>query len=301
MDWEYIGAVSGRFFLALLEYTFKGFALLAAGISLGTVSGFEQKFTAGFTSLTAAIRDAFEVPSELIQQASIINDYNSMPASLSTEAHSTYNVDTVFAYFGSAIDYFSRVGESFSNHFFSSISAAILLFGIFYLLAWVLRFARQKGQGSWKVQLERKLAEKVFKVPQELAQVPSPQPTPEKSQPEPKPSKFKRQLKINSNGVKKSDSKKEQPKPEQHEKKKFESDPFGIESQTKLKAVPRTNGNGSTDAAKIENGKSFESKSKAQKSNLSSPPPPPNRDEPDWLTNARTSTKEYRQAKAAES
>ena len=335
MNWEYIGIKTGRFFLALLEYTFKGLALLAAGISLGTVSGFEQKFSAGFTSLTSGIRNAFEVPSELIYQASVINDYNSMSASFSTEAYNTANVDTVFAYFGGVLDYFSRVGESLSSHFFASISAAVLLFGIFYLLAWVLRFARQKGQGTWKVQLERRLAEKVFKIPVELAQAPQSQPIPEPKRKSSKLSKFtsrfKRKLtsnpkpkmntngngltengqKLKVNGMKKNGvHSKSNPELESDietdidenfkNKEKLEES----RSTSKLRSVSR-----SIDNVEESSGTDYKDKESSPEGNKHNkkekkstpPPPPPKRNEPDWLTNARKSTKEYRQAIASNS
>ncbi|MDZ7716950.1 MAG: hypothetical protein U5J95_12120 [Balneolaceae bacterium] len=266
MDWEYIGAAAGRFFLAIIEYCFKGLALLSAGVALSTPGVFMEKFSAGFASLTSVIRNVFELPVELSRQAFLISEYNSMPASAFVDTYGAQNIDAVFAYFSNAVNFFVRVEENLTGNFFTTISAAALLFAIFYLLAWVLRFARQQGQGSWRVQLERRFAEKVFKIPVQPAPMP-----------------------YAVSGTDSGPSKKDQEmkQPEEKSSKILE---------TKIKEKPKSLSNVSSPNKKKENLDKKKSKPKKK-----SPSPPPDRNEPDWLTNARKSTKEYRQAQASES
>lgn len=274
MDWEYIGAAVGRFFLASIEYCFKGLALLSAGIALGTPGVFMEKFSTGFASLTSVIRNVFELPAELSRQAFLISEYNNMPASAFVDTYGAQNIDAVFAYFSNAVNFFSRVEENLTGNFFATISAAALLFAIFYLLAWVLRFARQKGQGSWKVQLERRFAEKVFKIPAQPAPVPYPV-----SEPKTEPQHKAREVKKSGEKPSSVSKSKSQPKPKPLS---------GVSSPKKNETEPNLDSKKNT------------KKTKKSRPRQNTPPPPPDRNEPDWLTKARKSTKEYRQAQTSD-
>ncbi len=163
MDWERIGIAAGRFFLRLIEYCFKACALLAAGIVMVAPGGFSQKIGAGFSNLSGVLRQLAELPSEIRSMAVLIKDYNTLPPSTFNEMY-TAGIEPVMAYLNNINIYFELLGQSLSSRPLATLGAALVLFASFYLLAWVIRFYRQKGQGSWKTQMEREFGDKIFKL-----------------------------------------------------------------------------------------------------------------------------------------
>lgn len=163
MDWERIGIATGRFFLRIIEYCFKTCALLATGIVMVAPGGFSQKVGAGFSNLSGVLRQLAELPSEIRSMAVLVKDYNTLPSSTFNEMY-TAGIEPVMAYLNNINIYFELLGQSLISRPFATLGAALVLFASFYLLAWVIRFYRQKGQGSWKTRMERELGDKIFKL-----------------------------------------------------------------------------------------------------------------------------------------
>ena len=177
IDWERTGRRAGRFFLFLLEYCFKFFATVVAGIILAADGSFSTKLATGFGSLSQVIRKVLGTPREIGNMATVINDYNTLTAADFNAKYGADAVNGVLSYLNEGIVYFQDVYYNLTSQPFSTIFAVGVAFSVLYLLARVLRFARQKGQGSVLVQLERKLGDRVFNSGTQYK--PTPQPRPE--------------------------------------------------------------------------------------------------------------------------
>lgn len=162
MEWEDVGRVVGKFFLAFLEYSFKLCAVVAAGITIGTKGTFADKITNGFDSLSLTLRQMLDVPGKLMEMGTLVHDFNTQPADVFTSTYGVGATNNLLLTLNRVIEYFIGVYENFSRSPLVTATAMLLIFLTFYLLAWVLRFTRQNGRGSFLVRLERKLAEKTF-------------------------------------------------------------------------------------------------------------------------------------------
>ena len=163
MDWEDIGKAAGKFFLILIEYSFKICATAAAIITLAAPGSFSAKLSAGFGSLSMALRKLVNAPSSLMEMGRMINDYNTQAAATFNETYGAEAVSGLLYKLNAGIEYFVSVYGNITGSPFSTIFSTLLVFLAFYVLAWVLRFARQKGKGSFLVQMERALGDKIFK------------------------------------------------------------------------------------------------------------------------------------------
>lgn len=164
MEWEDMGRAAGKFFLAALEYSFKLCAIVAAAIAIGSKGALSDKITHAFGMLSMTLRQMVEVPGKLMEMGTVIHDYNTQSASVFTEMHGIDAAGNLLYTLNKGIEYFIGVYENFSRGPLATLTAMLLVFLTFYVLAWVLRFARQKGQGSFLVRLERSLAERIFGV-----------------------------------------------------------------------------------------------------------------------------------------
>ncbi|HKL18144.1 MAG TPA: hypothetical protein VJ905_04220 [Halalkalibaculum sp.] len=162
INWERIGKVAGKGFLFFLEYCIKLSAFVVTGVVLATNGSFGTKLGMGFTSISPTLRGFFEKAGEVSGIAAMIHDFNVMSTNAFNAKHGVNAVNDVFAYLDGGIVYFQTVMGNLANQPFSTFFAAFLSFGSLYMISLVLRFARQKGQGSYFNRLERKLSERIY-------------------------------------------------------------------------------------------------------------------------------------------
>jgi len=169
INWERIGKVAGKGFLFFLEYCIKLSAFVVTGVVLATNGSFGTKLGMGFTSISPTLRGFFEKAGEVSGIAAMIHDFNVMSTNAFNAKHGVNAVNDVFAYLDGGIVYFQTVMGNLANQPFSTFFAAFLSFGSLYMISLVLRFARQKGQGSYFNRLERKLSERIYAGSKKLA------------------------------------------------------------------------------------------------------------------------------------
>lgn len=187
IDWEKIARIGGRLFLLFIEYCVKLTALAVTAVVLVTEGTFGMKLGAGFGSVSSTLRNIFSAPSDIIDTAYIIHDYNTLTAAAFNEQYGAQGIDRALAYINGALVYLQDIYYNFTSQPFATFFAALIAFSSLYLISLVLRFARQKGQGSYLNRFERKLGERVFKTSKELNQPqPAPVPKVQSNSPQPK-------------------------------------------------------------------------------------------------------------------
>ncbi len=174
MDWERAGRITVRFFLLFLEYFFKISASIVAFIALGAKGSFGTKLAAGFTSLSPALRGIVEFPQKISETSTVINDYNTLTAADFSERYGSQAIDSVLVFLNEGIIYFHSIYQNMVQQPLATFTAAGISFTSLYLLARVLRFARQKGRGSYIHRIERKIGDRVFQNSGDLNRHPKP-------------------------------------------------------------------------------------------------------------------------------
>ena len=164
VDWERLAKAAGRFSLLLLEYGIKLSAIAITAVALAAQGSFLTKLGTGFGSISTALRNLFTAPVEIYEAANLIHQYNTLSASVFNEQYGVDAINGVLAYLNGGIVYLQTVYQNFANHPFSTFFAAFIAFSSLYLISLVLRFARQRGQGSYLNRLERKLGSHVFEM-----------------------------------------------------------------------------------------------------------------------------------------
>lgn len=162
IDWERVAKVSGKLFLLFLEYCIKISAFAVTAVVLITNGSFGTKLGTGFASISSALRTAFSAPGKLVDTAYIINDYHTMTEAAFNARYGADAIDGVLSYFNGGITYLQEVSNTFAQQPFATFFAALISFGLLYFISLVIRFARQKGQGSYLNRMERKLGERIF-------------------------------------------------------------------------------------------------------------------------------------------
>lgn len=178
INWERIGKIAGKFFLVFLEYCIKLSAFVVTAVVLATNGSFGTKLGTGFSSISPSLRKLFEAPGEISEAASVIHEYNALGPAAFNEQYGVEAINSVMAYLDGGIVYLQTVMSNFGSQPFATFFAAILSFWSLYLISLVLRFARQKGQGSYFNKLERKLSDRIFETSRRLTQ-PQPEVKPE--------------------------------------------------------------------------------------------------------------------------
>lgn len=187
IDWEKIAKISGKGFLLFLEYCVKLTAIAVTGVVLMTDGTFGTKLGTGFGSVSSTLRSIFSAPSDIIDNAHIIHEYNTMSAAAFNQQYGADAIHGVMAYLNGAVVYFQTVFQNLAAQPFSTFFAAVISFFSLYMLSLVLRFARQKGQGSYLNKLERKLADRVYETSRRLNNPPAESKPEPVSKPKPKP------------------------------------------------------------------------------------------------------------------
>lgn len=164
VDWERLAKAAGRFSLLLLEYCIKLTAIAVTAVALAAQGSFLTKLGTGFGSISIALRNLFTAPAEIYKAANLIHQYNTMSAAAFNEQFGADAINGVLAYFNGGIVYLQAVYQNFANQPLSTFFAAFIAFSSLYLISLVLRFSRQRGQGSYLNRLERKLGRHVFEM-----------------------------------------------------------------------------------------------------------------------------------------
>ena len=174
IDWERLAVLTGKGVLLVLEYMIKLSAFVVTAIVLSANGTFGGKLGAGFSSLSAGLRNVFGVPGDLATLMTQLRTYQADAASFIWEPGGYEALNSILSYLNGSIVYLDAVGTNFSNQPFSTFFAAVIGFVSLYATARLLRFYRQKGRGSRMVNLEQKLGERVFRKPVELQKPPAP-------------------------------------------------------------------------------------------------------------------------------
>jgi len=145
-----------------IEYCFKLAAPLAAIISMAAQGGFVYKIVEGFQSLPEAIREIIWWFSNISEIGTIIDEYNTMTAANFNQKYGAGTINSVMEYLNEGVAYLQLVYLNLAEQPLATILAAFVVFMIFYLAARLVRFIRQKGQGSVIDKMERRAGDKVF-------------------------------------------------------------------------------------------------------------------------------------------
>lgn len=150
-------------FLFIIEFCFKMAAALAAFIALRARGGFFSKVMEGFQSLPDAVREIVWWIRNIPEVGKIVNDYNTLTAAMFNQKYGSGAINYVMDYLNDAVAYLQRAYLNLSQQPVATVLAAVTIFLIFYLLARLVRFVRQEGQGSIVTRLERRTGERIFK------------------------------------------------------------------------------------------------------------------------------------------
>lgn len=165
IDWEDVAIRSGKLVLFFLEYCFKLFAVLVTMVTLSSPGSLGSKLGNGFASLSLSLQKLFAAPGELSSMAHMVYQYNTLSSTAFNEQFGPDAVSSLLTYLHGGVIYIHTVSQNFTSQPFTTFFAALIAFLSIYVISLVLRFARQKGQGSFINKLERKLGEKVFYEP----------------------------------------------------------------------------------------------------------------------------------------
>lgn len=136
--------------------------MVVTAVVLIADGSFGMKLGTGFSSISASLRSLFEAPGDIIGAAHLINEYHNLSAAAFEARHGAEAINGVLAYLNGGITYLQEVGQNFASQPFATFFASVISFCCLYFISLVIRFARQKGQGSFLNQLERRLGERVF-------------------------------------------------------------------------------------------------------------------------------------------
>ncbi|HKK47092.1 MAG TPA: hypothetical protein VJ964_16310 [Balneolaceae bacterium] len=162
MNWEKVGKLSYQFLLYVIEWGFKICALVAGWFALAASGSLGMRIGSGFASLSFGLRHLFEFPAELKRMIYLVSDYNQMNRELFRETYGAKAVNQFMASLNDGITFLHRITQNLYQHPFASLTAGLVVFVTFYLLARIIRFARQKGRGSWLNRWELRLGNSVF-------------------------------------------------------------------------------------------------------------------------------------------
>lgn len=178
INWERIGKIAGKCFLFFLEYCIKLSAFVVTAVVLAADGTFGTKLGKGFSSISPSLRSLFEAPGEITEAAATIHDYNTMSEAAFNVQYGADAMNGVLAYLDGGIVYVNTVMSNFGSQPFATFFAALISFWSLYMISLVLRFARQKGQGSYFNKLERKLSDRIYETSRRLTK-PVPEVKPE--------------------------------------------------------------------------------------------------------------------------
>jgi len=161
------GRAGSSALLWIIEMVFKILAPVAAAISLGDPGSFLSKVSSGFGSLPEKIRELVRTLDSTDYVTRVINDYNSLTAAAFNEKYGGDAINYVMQYLNEGVSYLQNVYQNLSAEPVSTVLAALFVFMLLYLSSRLVRFVRQRGQGSVIDRMERRAGDKVFSSPPE--------------------------------------------------------------------------------------------------------------------------------------
>lgn len=148
--------------LLIIEFCFKLAAPLAAIVSLAAGGGFFSKFLSGFRSLPRAIREIVWWVQHIPEIGKIVEDYNTLTAASFNAKYGSGAINYVMAYFNEGLTYLQQVYQNLAEQPVVTVLAAGSVFLSLYLLGRLVRFIRQRGQGSVITKFERRTGHRIF-------------------------------------------------------------------------------------------------------------------------------------------
>lgn len=145
-----------------VELCLKLAAPLAAVISMAAQGNFISKIVAGFQSLPEAVREIIWWIKNIPEVGKIVDDYNTMTAAGFNQKYGAGAVNYVMDYLNHVTTYLQQVYQNLVEQPLSTVLAALIIFLLFYLLARIVRFLRQEGQGSFITKFERRAGDRIF-------------------------------------------------------------------------------------------------------------------------------------------
>lgn len=145
-----------------VEWCLKLAAPLAAVISMAAQGNFITKAAAGFQSLPEAVREIIWWIQNIPEVGKIVDDYNTMTAANFNQEYGAGAVNYVMDYLNEAITYLQQVYQNLLDQPVATLTAALMVFLLLYLMARIVRFIRQEGQGSFITKFERRAGQRVF-------------------------------------------------------------------------------------------------------------------------------------------
>lgn len=130
---------------------------------LAAPGSFFSKIAAGFGSVIVALQKLTNWPEQIRYFSTLVEDYNSMTAA---KFHQTYGGDAINRFMESlneSVSYLQLVYQNITHQPIATLLATLIAFGTFYLGARLVRFVRQRGQGSYLTRKEREIGQRVFK------------------------------------------------------------------------------------------------------------------------------------------
>jgi predicted PurR-regulated permease PerM len=156
------GKAGSNLLLWIIEMALKILAPVAAAISLGERGSFLSKIGTGLATLPEKIRELVQTLDGTEYVTQIINDYNSLTAAAFNEKYGGDAINYVMQYLNEGVAYLQNVYKNLSDDPVSTVLATLLVFMLLYLLSRLMRFVRQRGQGSVIDRMERKAGDKFF-------------------------------------------------------------------------------------------------------------------------------------------
>ncbi len=145
-----------------VELCLKLAAPLAAIISMAAQGNFIAKIVAGFQSLPEAVREIIWWIKNIPEVGKIVDDYNTLTAADFNQQYGAGAVNYVMDYLNQVITYLQQVYQNLVEQPISTVLAALIVFLLFYLMARIVRFLRQEGQGSFITKFERRAGNRIF-------------------------------------------------------------------------------------------------------------------------------------------
>lgn len=147
----------------LIEFALKLAAPLSAIISMAASGNLIQKVVEGFRALPDTVREIVWWIQNIPEISNIIDDYNTLTAAEFNQEYGAGAVNYVMDYLNEGVEYLQQVYVNLAERPITTILAALLAFFICYFSARVVRFVRQKGEGSVITKFERRAGDRMFK------------------------------------------------------------------------------------------------------------------------------------------
>lgn len=162
MDWEKLGSTGYQLLLLIIEWGFKVCAVVAGWFALAAGGSLGVRLGTGFTSISYGLRYLFELPGKIQRMSYLVSDYSRMGRDIFEQTYGNKAISRFMGSLNEWIRFLQRINNNLYRHPLLTIAATVIAFLTFYLLARIIRFARQKGRGSWLARIEIRLGNRVF-------------------------------------------------------------------------------------------------------------------------------------------